>query len=367
MRWNRKQVLPDLCAALVQAVQGSDGPAAAGAFEAVATQARQADAAQLTAGLRVLTPALAELRLATGGQLAVLAGGLVELGADPTLVLDTLASRVADGLERAALFPALWDKAGDGVDRPVAGDATQLDAVVRRLDAAAGRYDVPPADARNVAEAWFAVGDWAPGLLVPLQRKDVRQALPHRQRLIDAAAATQDLVEPARWMYGLLLVLDDEPVIVLHRATGRGYRLTIGGIGDNSQLHTLLAATLIGDPDQGLIAGTPPEPQWVAAATDGDLHPPGGIAGRLHLVDAFGTPIWNEGRPVDIPKLHEQRVIVVDPAPDPRTWDAGRAYPLMRPTITLDGLLEPDEAAQWMAKVAPASTAMPAPGPQTGR
>jgi hypothetical protein len=77
--------------------------------------------------------------------------------------------------------------------------------------------------------------------------------------------------------------------------------MTISGIGDNFQLHTLLAATLIGDPARGLIPGTPPHPAWFAAATDGEMAPPGGIRGQFNLVDATGEWIWNEGRPADIP------------------------------------------------------------------
>lgn len=354
MRWNRKRVLPELCAELLRAVQNRDEQARAAAFQAVVEQAAVADRAQLTAALRVVTPGLADVPLGNGGQLASLAGGLVERGAEPAVVLDTLVSRVAQGLENAARFPALWEKAGGGADRPAPGDPDQLPTVLNRLDAEAHRTGIPGAETRQIVEGWCTVGHWMPGLLVPLQRKDVRQALPHRHRLVDAAAATLDHIDAAQWMYGLLQVLDDESVIVLHRATGRGYRMTISGIGDNFQLHTLLAATLIGDPDRGLIPGTPPEPAWVTAATDGEPAPPGGIAGQFNLVDAFGSWIWNEGRPADIPTLQGKRVIVIDPPPYPRTWNAGRVYPLMRPTVTLNEILDPVRAAEWMARVVPA-------------
>ncbi|HEX8628563.1 MAG TPA: hypothetical protein VF755_10380 [Catenuloplanes sp.] len=355
MRWNRKRVLPELCGELLQAVQNRDGSAFSATYQAVVEQAAVADRAELTAALRVITPGLADVRLGPGAPVAVLAGGLVERGAEPAVALDTLVSRIAGGLEDAARFPALWDKVGDGAALPAAADADRVPAVLDRLHAGAHPDGSQPADAGRIAEAWFTVGDWVPALLVLLQRADVRQSLPHRHRLVDAAAATLDHIDPAQWMYGLLQVLDDESVIVLHRATGRGYRVTIGGIGDNFQLHTLLAATLIGDPDQGLIPGTPPQPAWVAAATDGEMEPPGGITGQFNLVDAFGSWIWNEGRPADIPTLQGKRVVVVDPPPYPRTWNAGRVYPLMRPTVTLDEVLEPARAAEWMARVAPAA------------
>ncbi len=64
----------------------------------------------------------------------------------------------------------------------------------------------------------------------------------------------------------LLQILDNEELIVLHPALRRGYRVRISGIGDNFQLHTLLADALIGDPAQGWLPGERPDPVVVAAA-----------------------------------------------------------------------------------------------------
>ena len=69
------------------------------------------------------------------------------------------------------------------------------------------------------------------------------------------------------------------------------------------------------------------------------------------LVDAFGAWIWNEGRPADIPRLEGTRVVVIDPPPYERTWNAGRAYPLMRPSVTVTEILPAAEAARWASKV----------------
>jgi hypothetical protein len=161
-------------------------------------------------------------------------------------------------------------------------------------------------------------------------------------------------IETAHWLSGLLLVLDDEPLLVLDHATGRGYRVTISGIGDNFQLHTLLAAALIGDESRGLLPGRRPTEAEIAAASDGeDLTPSGGIRGNFNLVDAYGEWIWNEGRPADIPKLEGVRVVVLDPPPYERSWNAGRAYPLMRPTVTVTGMLPAGEARQWLGLVKP--------------
>jgi hypothetical protein len=55
--------------------------------------------------------------------------------------------------------------------------------------------------------------------------------------------------------------------------------VTISGIGDNFQLHTLLAASLIGEESRGMIPGQPPTPAEIAAASDGEVTPPDGIMG----------------------------------------------------------------------------------------
>jgi hypothetical protein len=61
---------------------------------------------------------------------------------------------------------------------------------------------------------------------------------------------------------GLAKVLDDEPILVVDHVTGRGFRLTMSGVGDNFQRHTLIADRLVGDPARGLVGGEPPAPAW---------------------------------------------------------------------------------------------------------
>lgn len=229
--------------------------------------------------------------------------------------------------------------------------ADEANALLRRIETAGAASGIDGYQSGLILQAWFTINQWIPGLLLPLQHKRARQALPGRRRLTDAVDTMIDHAEDAVWLQGLLQVLDDEPLIVLHRPTGTVYQITISGIGDNFQLHTLLAATLTGDPDQGLIPGKQPDPSWVAAATTGEMNPPNGIHGQFNLVTATGEPIPNEGRPTAIPAVDGYRVIVLDPPPYQRTWNLGRAYPLMTPEITLDRILPPDQAAAWTRKV----------------
>jgi hypothetical protein len=214
-----------------------------------------------------------------------------------------------------------------------------------------GRPDVRAA---ALAEAWFSCRSWIQPVLHLAQRKDIRTTLPDRDRLTAASDAIREHMTTADWLHGLLLVLDDETLVILHRPTGFGYRVTISGIGDNFQLHTLLAAALTGKKSRGLIPGKAPSPAEVAAASDGpDLTPRGGIQARFSMADAYGDGIWLEGRPADIPDLEGTRVVILDPAPYPRSWDAGRTYPQMQPEVTVQEILNDMSSAYWLDKVRP--------------
>ncbi|QXJ24718.1 hypothetical protein AGRA3207_006100 [Actinomadura graeca] len=343
--------LPDHCADLVRTTRRHDWDGAGLAHDLAILRSHHADPAELTDGLVVLAEAIADAPLGEGPELAILAGELMDLGADTAIGLDALVPRVAEGLESAARFPELWESAG-GEGLPSPEDIAQIGEVLELLNADHERLSLPPEEAGHATEAWFSVGTWARGVIVPLQRPEVRADLPHRDVLVRAVEAASGRVPAAALLDGLLRVLDGETVIVLDRAGGRGYEMTIGGIGDNAQLTILLAATLIGD---GLMEGEAPAPEWVIAATDGETRPEGGVKVRLALTDAHGAPIPAEGRPSDIPQVEGRRVIVAGPEPSPKTWEAGRTYVLMRPVLTLDRALDPGEAAHWLSKTKPAA------------
>ncbi|SNT66232.1 hypothetical protein SAMN05421812_13513 [Asanoa hainanensis] len=248
-------------------------------------------------------------------------------------------------MEQAARFPALA-----GTDAAEPTDPASARAVVERV-AAAGGLDAD--EASQITQAWFTVNQWIPALLLPLQQKRARAAIPQRERLVEAAAQAPDEIADAPWLLGLLLVLDEEPLIVVHRASGAVHPVTISGVGDNFQLYTLLADALIGG---GLVPGVPPEPAWVAAATDGEMASRTPIHGRFNLVDAGGAWIWGEGRPSDIEPVAGRRIVVLDEAPYDRSWTYGRLYPLLAPEVRVAAALPAGQAEQWLRLVKPAAT-----------
>jgi hypothetical protein len=153
----------------------------------------------------------------------------------------------------------------------------------------------------------------------------------------------------------LARVLDDEPLVALEPASGRAFRLTMSGVGDNYQLHTLLAARLIGE----LVPGEPLPDGWVARATTAR---PGGspITRRFRLVDGHGAYIAPEGIPADIGTLAGHRVVVLQPPGDVYRWDLGRLHEDMAGSLTLDRELPAGEARSWLARAGAGSRGLPA-------
>ncbi|HTU75073.1 MAG TPA: hypothetical protein VMG38_16275 [Trebonia sp.] len=354
--------LPGYCDDLLWALDRSDQRGFLEALHRIRQATPGAGRAEVQDAAARLTPLVATIPFWKGSDLAGVAGQVASYCADNSVILSTLIRRAISVMELSAWFAVTLD--GKSVPDPEdPGQYQQSLALLGDVLSQPGRDRLPailelPArpDARAgaLAEAWFSCRSWMEPLLYLAQRKDIRATLPDRDRLTAACDAIRDYMVTAEWLHGLLLVLDDETIVVLHRPTGLGYRVTISGVGDNFQLHTLLATALTGKKSRGMIAGKAPSAAEVAAASDGqDLTPAGGIQARFALADAYGEEIWLEGRPAGIPALEGTRVVVLDPPPYPRSWEAGRAYPQMRPSVTVDEILNEMSSAYWLAKVSP--------------
>jgi len=341
------------------ATAARDGADAAffAAGQRLADQVGDATRHELDTAVALLAPVLGEAPPRLGGVLAQYVGSLIGMDGDGSPAIDALVEQACRALEGAVLFESVHvELLGPVPDRDRCGEA-EYD---RFITAATARVDDPPA----VARSWMYAESWVQPVLVLMQRADVRRALPQRDRLTAGAVAAQDtLPDLAPWLVGLLRIRDGEQLVVLHRSTGAGFRVTTSGVADNFQLHTLLAAhviPLLPGPRRGLLRRRdtaalpdPPTPTMVAAADgSGDLTPAGGVTGQFNLVDATGAWIWNEGRPDEIPLVAGARVVVLDPPPYARSWDAGRAYPLLRATVQVEPL-PAAEAASWLSRVGP--------------
>ncbi len=258
---------------------------------------RKARPGEVPAAIEKLTPIFERITFGMGGELARPTGGMVDHATDPAVVLPTLTRRAIDVMEQAVRFERAHHATYGRT--PLPEDGTRIELTMQRFVGDADRHGLTEADAAGLVEAWSFANAWMQPVLHPAQRKDVRAMVPDRDRLTAAVEAARERIDTASWLHDLLRVLDDEPPIVLHRASGAGFRVTVSGIGDNFQLHTLLAAALLGT---HLPGGRPPAAE-IAAASDGDPAPPGGIRGHFNLADrrrrttgGGGGPLVEHGR-----------------------------------------------------------------------
>jgi hypothetical protein len=97
-------------------------------------------------------------------------------------------------------------------------DLTPVAAAVVRGEPGAFETFVNEAQGRSSDEMSAAALERT--FLLPTQDEDVRAGLPHRERLLAAVPADS-------WLYGLLMVVDLEPLLVLHRPSGTGFEVVI--------------------------------------------------------------------------------------------------------------------------------------------
>jgi hypothetical protein len=311
---------------------------------------------ELTAAVDEVAPVLAQRPQGAFARLALIAGAFVEWGGSsvplakgaPTCTLLTLQERAA--------FSEVWPVVGAGRPEPDPDQPPRMNELIEQFTANAAKVRLSQEQAAGLAVSWFDAPHWVNLMITVMARREFRDAANLLPDIGRVAAKLGDRVPRAAWLPGLAQVLDDEPIVAIDHPSGRGFRLTMSGIGDNFQLHTLLAHQLIGDPARGLLAGEPPAPAWVAAATNGPPQlPPGDtIQRRFRLYDATGAYIYPEGRPADIPVLDGARVIVLHPPLGNYRWTNGRTNEHMTPTLTLDQIMPPGEGQAWHARIAPA-------------
>lgn len=271
---------------------------------------------------------------------AVIVGACVERGADPGLCAPGVFAGMRDSFEDIAEFCARWEESGGGKfpDPEQQGQGPGDDVVERT--------------GFGPALAWWTLPQWQMAGFTLLNEEAGRQQVSYRRELLALLAriewACEENAGPSlKGLRYALRVLDGEPLVVLHRESRAGFLVRIGGIGDNFQLHTLLADALVGG---GHLAGRAPSADAVAVCRDVE----GQVLtqGSFNLVGADGAWIWNEGDPADIPAVRGTRVLVLDPEPYARSWPAGRYFPGMSGGLALERVLGREEAEEWFSYVA---------------
>ncbi|PVC96143.1 hypothetical protein DBP19_07195 [Streptomyces sp. CS090A] len=320
------------------AVVAQDAKRSGKAFVRLQETFGQAKEADLLDGGPRLAAVLEQVPPGPRAVVAVLVGACVERGADAERCAPGVRTGLRAALEAAAAFAEAWAATGGG-PFPVPDAGEPGEEIVERtgFDAAVG---------------WWTLPQWEMAAVALLNHRAVRAGVGGGDR--DGLLRLLTAVEQAsgrqfRSLGHALRVLDDEPLVALHRTSGTGYALRFFGIGDNFQLHTLLADALIGG---GHVEGHAPSPHEVAVCRE----TPGQVdtVGSFDLTAPDGGRLWNEGAPADIPMVDGVRLLVLDEPSYRRSWPAGRFFPGMRGDVILERALGPEETERWFAHVSPA-------------
>ncbi|WP_131735739.1 hypothetical protein [Actinomadura roseirufa] len=310
-------------------------------------EAEAATAADLSAVMPRLAEGITEAPPNLGGWLAVLGGAWIENGADPSAAGRAVVARLAEVAAAAIAFGETWEEATGGKP-PGMEDEQPSQQIFDTVRPSLGDGAV------SAMMSWFALPQFAMAATTALTMSPgVRAGVEERDLTAYAAERVSKYLPQMEHVRDLLRVLDGERLLVLDRASRKGWTVSISGIGDNFQLHMLLAGALAGRP--GGMPGTPPEPEIIACFLDTDV-PPGRpvVSSPWNLVDAHGAWIYNEGVPADVPAVNGTRVIVLDPPPYTRSFPAGRRFH-MPAALKLEGVHLPEDLAGWWPHIAPAA------------
>ena len=279
--------------------------------------------------------------------LCVVAGALVEAGTVPGDAGTTVVRLLRTMGQGAAAFLHAWY--GASADPPPDPDEVTADAEQRvsgRLGDAAGTATI----------CWWTIRRHALAASTMLGDHRVRAAVRGDAALSAELIAVANQLSPAlpefEELRALLRMTGATAALVLDAESGRGFQVFFEGIGDNFQLHTLLADALVGEEGQGL-SGPRPDPRWTAAFTSADPDPEAGpVRGWWNLLALDGSWVWNEGVPGDIPTSEGEHVLVLGRQPYPRVWNAGRRHPHVRGWLDVDRELFGEELDRWWGRAA---------------
>ncbi len=325
----------------------------------------------LDAALRRMEELVSDLPLLPSALLAVGCGALIEYGGSTDAVAGAIFQRTSDALQQAVPFVRACQDAARA--RP--SETSDPEDAERCVEEYGEQVSTQMPEG---AQAWSALEMLCNAAIAILMRDaSLRQYLGSYEPFTTALQAFPVQNSAIECIRKLIQILEKEELIVLHPALRRGYRVRISGLGDNFQLHTLLADALIGDAAQGWLPGERPDPVVVAAAKDGPC--PQTVEENRSFPIARGVfnlwnwqglqsdgtlPtgntqsrywIWNEGTPADIAIFEGTRVVLLGPQPYNRTWSAGRYFPFIPGQLEVLEILTQDRAEDWLTRLAAAS------------
>lgn len=352
-----------------------------------------------------------------GGNVAIVGGALVEQGASPQVWFSALLPHLQDTLQAAvpfveaceAVLPPedMEEETGeeeyeeedyDEDEAEFEDEEYDEEAYEEEEEEAAGLWlgdrMVPGELVEEIIRAhgkgflaYEALETWClPAITCLALSPELRAEARTHSDLLEKASLLARVNGQAGFLQKMLQVLDDEPLLVLHPELKKGFRCRIGGIGDNFQLHTLLADTLISAPRGGMLGrlfgkreegteeglpGTRPHPV-IAAVARGEGAQTASIqssgvwnlyawkawsgSGKLPLTEDTQSWVWGEGIPADIPLFEGVRVLLLGSPAYPRTWNTARLFNRMKAYVNIEERLSPQDVEAWLRRLAAAAS-----------
>lgn len=346
-------------------------------------QLESATAKDLNDALHRLAKILPTVHTVPAGAVAITCGAAVEHGGDPNISGEAVLGRLPDILLGTRRFhEACRERAeADGTIRvsDEEDEETEEEDEPSEEELAEKYINAIREDEPDAVFAYLAERSVRLSAIAHLGRsKPLRGVARSRPELL---AASQDLDGVFGGGHGfltkMLLVLDGEPILVLDTDQSKGFRITLSGVPDNFNLHTLLMANLVGDPAEGWIEAEGIDLEEIRTAANClATHDAPSVSGLFNLwnwpgvqpdgtlmdsMTGSGLWIWNEGVPADILSFESTRVIVLGPSPYSRGWNGGRVFDGLEPEFRVDEKLPVEVVTDWLKRLGSA----PRPDPAT--
>ena len=198
----------------------------------------------------------------------------------------------------------------------------------------------------------------APAIAVFCAQPALRSRYPEFR---EVCVELDDRTELSSWLKTVFSVLEDEPLLVIEPASGKGLLARLSGTDVNFTLTMLLMRQFPGAADHPRLTE-----KAASVLADGPQCSNEGVTGVWNLYKwqalrkDYTLPegqratehwIWNEGTPADIAVFEGRRVILLGPAAYRRSWPAQRTFAAMRPSLKIEKVLSADEVRKWLEKM----------------
>lgn len=289
------------------------------------------------------------------GVLLMVCGSLVEFGAEPTPLHQPLVKKLGEWIAPSKRFldavlaqlPSSESESED-FDRHAAFEAIATSVAAMRP---------------KLAAAWMALGHYYLAGIALFSVSHEARSLARRE--LTGLRELADEHAGAGWLWKMVQVLENEPLLVIDPATRVGIVARMNGVAENFQLNVLLmdvfprgwfrrrrVSKAVAEVARGIgpqqadetIHGVWNLYTFAALQPDRSLPNPNDYAASTHW-------IWNEGVPADIPTFAGHRVVLLGPTSYARTWNSQRAFDRLPASISKVRKLSKSDVETWLDRI----------------